>query len=86
MEEMEEFAHPPGEHVLLEKRKGAGWGVWRLWGGQLQPGCALQHAADLITWRAFVGFPCSASQHCGWRCEAAVSRRSQLLMVTFPQL
>lgn len=26
MEEMEEFAHPSGEHVLLEKRKGAGWG------------------------------------------------------------
>lgn len=23
---MEEFAHPSGEHVLLEKRKGAGWG------------------------------------------------------------
>lgn len=23
---MEEFAHLPGEHVLLEKRKGAGWG------------------------------------------------------------
>lgn len=86
MEEMEEFAHPPGEPCAFGGEKGSWVGLWRLWDGQLQPGCALQHTGDRDTWRAVVGFSCSASEHCGWKRKAAVSQRSKLLMVTFPQL